>query len=94
MLVTNEIASITILAPYQRGNEIISQIIPIKIFRKDQHYKAIPLISAEERKLTGLSEEFSFRFIGHRIIPEAKTSESDVNAINNIASELRMLRIV
>jgi hypothetical protein len=94
MLVTNEIASITILVPYQRGNEIINQIIPFKVFRQQHRYKAIPLITTEERKLTGHPAELSFRFIEHRIIPEVETSEANLNAINNIASELKMLRIV
>ena len=94
MLVTNEIASITILVPYQRGNEIINQIIPFKIFKNQQHYKAVPLISAEERKLAGLSAELSFRFMAHRIVPNADISDANLNAINNIVSELRILRIV
>ena len=94
MLVTNEIASITILVPYQKGNEIINQIIPFKVFKQQQHYKAIPMIGAVERKPTGLSAELSFSFIGHRIIPDAETNEANLHAINNIASELRMLRIV
>jgi len=94
MLVTNEIASITILVPYLRGNEIINQIIPFKVFREHQRYKAIPLISTEERKITGLSEELSFRFIENKIIPETETNDENLKAINNIANELRMLRIV
>jgi len=93
MLVTNEIASITILVPYQRGNETINQIIPFKVFREQQQFKAIPLINAEERELTGLSPELSFKFIENRIIPEAKANEATLRAINNIAGELRMLRI-
>lgn len=93
MLDTNEIASITILVPYQRGNETINQIIPFKVFRLQQHYKAIPLISTEERELTGLSPELSFRLIENRIIPQAKANEASLNAINNIAGELRMLGV-
>jgi len=94
MFVTNEIASITILVPTQRGNEIINQIIPFKVFREQQHYKAIPLISADERKLAGLPAELSFRFVGHRIIPEAEAYGANLDAIHRIAGELRMLRIV
>jgi hypothetical protein len=94
MLITNEIASITILVACHRGNEITNEIVPFKVFRQQQHYKAIPLISTEERELIGLSAELSFRFIENRIIPEAKANEATLNAINNVASELRMLRIV
>ena len=94
MPVTNEIASITILVPCQKGNEILNRIIPFKVFRQQQHYKAMPLITAEERKLTGLPAELSFRFIENRIIPEADANDANLNAINSIASELRMLRIV
>jgi hypothetical protein len=94
MVITNEIASITILVPYQKGNEIINQIIPFKVFKKQQQFKAIPLISDEERKMTGLSAEISFRFNENRIIPGAETNKISLDAINSIASELRMLRIV
>jgi hypothetical protein len=94
MSVINEIASITILVPCRRGNEIINEIIPFKVFRQQQHYKAIPLISAEEREKTGLSSELSFRFIENRIVPEEKANDATLYAINNIAGELRMLRIV
>lgn len=94
MIVTNEIASITILVPYQRGNETINQVIPFKIFRQQQCYKAIPLISPEERILTGLSEELSFKFMDYRILPETKANKETLEAINRIVRELKMLHIV
>lgn len=94
MLVTNEIASITILVPCKKGNETVNQIIPFKVSREQKQYKAIPLITVEERKMTGLSAELSFRFIENRIIPEGESTAANLNAINNIANELRMLRIV
>ena len=94
MLVTSEIASITILVPYKKGNETINQIIPFKVFKQKDHYKAIPLIAAAERMITGLSAELSFQFKEYRIVAEAGLNEVNLNAINNIASELRMLRIV
>ena len=94
MLNSDEIASITVLVPYQRGNETINQITPFKLFRQQERYKAIPLISAEERKLTGLSAELSFRFTENRIISEGDSNEANLSAINKIAGELMILRIV
>lgn len=94
MLVTNEIASITILVPRQKNDAVVNQIIPFKIFKHHHDYKAVPLISGEERERTGLSAEISFRFIANRIIPGEKMNEVSLAAINNIASELRILRIV
>jgi len=94
MLITNEIASITILLPFQQGNELVNQIIPFKIFKQEEQYKAIPLISSEERQNTGLSEELCFTFLKNRIVAEAETNAAGVNAINNIAGELRLLHIV
>jgi hypothetical protein len=94
MVTTNEIASITILLHFQKGNELVNQIIPFKVFRKEEQYKAIPLISPEERKHTGLSEELCFSFNQNRIVTEVETNAAGVNAINNIAGELRLLRIV
>ena len=94
MLITNEIASITILLPFQKGKEVVNQIIPFKVFRQEKQYKAIPLITSEERKSAGLSDELSFTFKQNRIIAEPETNEASLMAINNIASELRLLRIV
>lgn len=94
MLITNEIASITVLLPFQKGNELVNQIIPFKVFKQEEQYKAIPLLSAEERKSTGLSEELCFTFNQNRIVTKAETNAAGVNAINNIAGELRLLRIV
>ena len=94
MLITNEIASITILLPFQKGNELVNQIIPFKVFRQEEKYKAIPLISLEDRKDTGLSEELCFTLRQNRIVADAETNAAGINAINNIAGELRLLHIV
>jgi hypothetical protein len=93
MLVTNEIASITILITYQKGGDIINQIVPFKVLREQHHYLAIPLITTEESRIFGLSERLSFKFIENRLITEAETKEGDLNAIYKIASELKTLRI-
>jgi hypothetical protein len=93
MIVTTEIASITILSQHQNGTETVNRIIPFKVFKQQQYFKAIPLITAAERKQSGLSAEISFRFIENRIVPAVETNEANLDAMNKIASELRMLRI-
>lgn len=94
MFNSEEIASITVLVPYHRGNETTHQITPFKLYRQQQLFKAIPLISAEERKLTGLSAELSFRLAENKVISEGDTNEANLGAINRIASELMILRIL
>jgi hypothetical protein len=94
MLVSTEIASVTILVSYQKENEMINQIIPFKVFKQEDLYKAIPMISAEERKVMGISAELAFRLIDNRIIVGEEANNASLNAINKIASELRVLRIV
>lgn len=94
MFTSNEIASITILVPYHKGREIVNQIIPFKVFKDQQQYRAVPLISTEERQLTGLPEQMSFRFNDYKVLAAADTNEGNLEAINNIVRELRMLRIV
>ena len=94
MIATTEIASITILAQYQDGAEMVNQIIPFKVFKQQQYYKAIPLITAAERNHSGLSAELSFKVVENRIVPAVETNEANLNAMNKIANELRMLRIV
>lgn len=94
MTISNEIASITILVPYNKGDETINQIIPFKVYRDQQRFKAIPLITEEERILTGLPAEILFQFVNYTVIPAAETNEENLESINNIVRELKMLRIV
>lgn len=94
MLITNGIASISVLLPFKNGKDVVNQIIPFKVFRDEKQYKAIPLITSGERKSAGLSEELIFTFHQNSIVAKAATNEAGVNAINNIASELKMLRII
>lgn len=91
-MVLNEIASVTILVPYQKGNETINQIIPLKIYHDQQGYKAIPLISDEEKKIAGLPSVISFELAGNQIIPD-KMNEADMEVIRNIVTELKMLSL-
>lgn len=94
MTISNEIASITILVPYHNGKETINQIIPFKVYEDQKFYKAIPLITIEERKLTGLPAEISFRLLNYKAIPTADTKTENINVIDNIVRELQMLRLV
>ncbi len=94
MLTSSEIYSISILFPFQKGKAVVEQIVPFKVFREGKQYRAIPLIISAERKTAGLAEELCFTFDQNRIVTVAETNEAGLHAINNIAGELRMLRIV
>ena len=94
MTILNEIASITILVPYIKGKELINQIIPFKVYREQQYFKAIPLITSEEQKITGLPAEILFQLNNYTVIPNEGTKEENLESINNIVRELTMLEIV
>jgi len=93
-MITNELGSVTVLISSGSGASTINQIVPFRVYRESEKYKAIPLIEEEERKKVDLPSEFFFEFINHTIIPAKGTKEHNLDAIRNIVQELKMQEII
>jgi hypothetical protein len=64
------------------------------VFREGDWFKAIPQISLEERKTTGIPEELVFVYWNHAVSGANKTEEETLNVIKNIISELEVQDLV
>lgn len=94
MIVSSEIASITILMPVKKDNEIINKIIPFKVYCHQQQYKAVPLVSPEDKAMTGLPDEVLFTFANNTIMAGDNLDNERLGIVNNIIRELKMLRVI
>lgn len=90
-----EIANITVLVPYYRTAELVTnEIVPFRVFKEKDNFKAIPLIPKEERRLAGLPEEMNFGYADHSIISSKELAVEANNAVKKIIIELRMQRLM
>jgi hypothetical protein len=95
MNTTNEVITLSILVegPSYKGLSA-QKIVPFKVFKEDQQYKAVPLLNESERKNIGLQEVISFAFVDHCIITERSLSEDTFEIIKNLIQELILQDVI
>ena len=94
MIISNELANLTILVTFLEGNERSHQIVPFRVYREERQFKAIPLINSDERKKTRLPQELHFSFDHQGLTTEQGTSEETLDVVKRILQELKMQRVV
>lgn len=89
MHLINEISMITIPVAHFRQLDVIThEDVSFRVFREDDWFKAVPQISGDERKTTGIPPELVFVY-QHRVVQAANNMEEDsLNVIKNIILEL------
>lgn len=89
MHLINELSMITIPVPHFRPfNVITNEAVSFRVFREDDWFKAVPQISGNERKTTGIPAELVFVYL-HRVVQAANHMEEDsLNVIKDIILEL------
>lgn len=90
MIISNELASITILHPYMNGDQLVNEIVPFKVFAEGNLFKAIPLVDDAKRKMLSLPPQYLFEFFNHTIIPDKTLADDDLEIVKNIVRELQM----
>ena len=95
MKTTNEEITISILVegPSYKGFPG-NRIVPFKVFKEDQQYRAVPLLIESERMHIGLQEVISFGFVNHCIIAERSMSEDTLEVINNLIQEMILQDVI
>ena len=89
MIIINEIPLITVPVMHYRQNDAVSrEDVEFKIYKKDSQFKAIPLMSKEERLTTGLPEELVFVYTSQCITAANDMEEESLDAIKQIVQEL------
>ena len=95
MIAINEIPLITVPVVHYRPNDIITEeAIDFKVSREDNRFKAIPLVSKEERKMTGLPEELVFVYANYCIAKANDMEEESLNAIKQIILEMEVQELL
>ena len=87
----NEISSITVpVTHYRSNNAITEQAVVFNISRENNRFKAIPLLTKEERNQTGLPEELEFVYFNYCIVDANDMEEETLDAIKQIILELEV----
>jgi hypothetical protein len=95
MTISKELSSITIpVAHYRLYNEITEENVSFTIYQENEWFKAVPVLSMEERLATGLPEELLFLYINY-CIADANDMEDDALAvIKKIILELEVQELI
>lgn len=89
MIAIKEIPLITVpLMHYKQNDVVTEEDVDFKIYKQDKQFKAIPLLSKEERLMTGLPEELVFAYFSQCITTARDMDEESLNAIKQIIQEL------
>jgi hypothetical protein len=95
MITINEIPLITVPVMHYRLNDVITEEdVDFKIYREGKHFKAIPLMSNEERLTTGLPEELVFVYFSRCITTANDMEEETLNAIKQIIQEMEVQELL
>jgi hypothetical protein len=87
----NEISSVTVpVAHYQSNDVITEEAVVFSISRENNRFKAIPWLTKEERKQTGLPEQLEFVYYNYCIVEANDMEEETLNAIKQIILELEV----
>ena len=76
------------LMHYKQNDVVTEEDVDFKIYRQDRQFKAIPLMSKEERLMTGLPEELIFAYFCQCITTANNMEEESLNAIKQIIQEM------
>ena len=89
MITIDEIPIITVPVTHYKLNNLPTEAeVDFKVYRVDKQFKAIPLMSREERLMTGLPEELVFAYFSHCITTANDMEDESLNAIKQIIQEL------
>lgn len=95
MVTTNEIPIISVpIVHYRENNILTEEEVDFKICRDQNQFRAIPLMSKEERVTTGLPEELRFVYAVHCIAEANDMEEESLNAIKKIIQELEVKELL
>lgn len=91
----NKITSVNISIPIKGPGNIIRQNpVSFEVFSEDGHYKAVPLLNEDERRIANLPHELVFNYENGKAISHRGSYDGNFYAIEDIADELRKQHLV
>jgi hypothetical protein len=93
--IANEICLVTIpVAHFREFDTITREEVSFRVFRQDDWFKALPQMTAEQRKVTGIPAELIFVYWDYVILAANNMEEEAMNVIKSIIVELEVLEHV
>lgn len=91
MILTDKTLSITVPVQHFRPDNVITEEeVCFKVSRDGSQFKAIPMLSKEERRITGLPEKMEFVYVNYCIASANNMEEETLNAIKQIILEMEV----
>jgi hypothetical protein len=95
MITTNEIPLITVPVTHYRLNGLSAgEDVGFKIYKEGNQFRAIPLLSKEERLATGLPQELVFVYFSQCITTANDMEEDSLSAIKQIILEMQVQELL
>lgn len=95
MRITHEISLVTIPVAHFRDFDLIThEEVSFRIFKEGDWFKAVPLVSTEERKATGIPSELLFVYWDHVVLAANNSEEETMDVIKTIILELEVQGLV
>ena len=95
MIIQKELTSVTIPVDHFRSYDLITEEpVSFTIFQENEWFRAVPLLSKEERKATGLPEELLFIYVNYCIAQANNMEEESLKVIKEIVLELEERELI
>jgi hypothetical protein len=92
---SNKIASINISIPYKGpGNAIKQGPVLFDVYSEEDHYKAIPVLNQDERRIANLPEELLFAYENGKPVSKRGNTDGNFHAIQDIVRELQRQKLL
>jgi hypothetical protein len=95
MVMSNKITRVNVSVPYKGpGNIIRQKPVSFQVFSEDGHFKAVPLLNEDERRIANLPQELLFNYENGRPVSRRGSFDGNFRAIENIVQELKKQNVV
>ena len=92
---SNKIASVNISVPYKGPGNIIRQNpVSFEVYTEDDHYRAVPVLNEDERRIANLPPELCFRNQNGRPISKRGDFDGNLTSIESIVRELQRQQLI
>lgn len=91
----NKMASINIPVSYKGpGNTIRQNPVVFDVYSVDGHYKAVPLLNENERRIANLPQELLFTYENGKPVSRRGSFDGNFDAIEDIVRELQKQNLI
>lgn len=95
MTISKELSSVTVpVTIYLSHNEMKEEPVSFMVYQENEWFKAVPVLSPEERLAAGLPEELVFLYINYCIVDANDMEDDTLVVIKKIILELEVLELI